>query len=214
MIPKFRTALNSRISGNRTSKPAANAGNHFPLTSARPSAPDPKTRPTEIRTTSEPRPSHVRTTSEPRPNHVQTTSKPHPKQWQKLREKWFLAEPAKRWVDTGLDLEGPSLRGASWIFETDSYNLLEFSDFPFPLQPPTPPPSQQTPRPSHPKKLDFGPFRLRFGPFRSVWVRLALFRVCFGSGSAPFRGVGWRRGGIGERGFCKGKEYHYLSSFE
>ena len=29
----------------------------------------------------------------------------------------------------------------------------------------------------------------------------------------PFRGVGWGRGGVGERGFCKGKEYHYLRPF-
>ena len=67
------------------------AGNRFLLTSARLSAPDPKTRPSHIRPTPEPHPNHVRTTSEPRPNHVRTTSKPHPKQWQKLREKWFLA---------------------------------------------------------------------------------------------------------------------------
>ena len=36
-------------------------------------------------------PKHVRATSEPHPNHIRTTSKPHQKQWQKLREKWFLA---------------------------------------------------------------------------------------------------------------------------
>ena len=49
--------------------------------------------------------------------------------------------------------------------------------------------------------------------FGSVWLRLAPFRVCSGSVSGPFRvrfgGVGWGRGGVGERGFCKGKEYHY-----
>ena len=28
------------------------------------------------------------------------------------------------------------------------------------------------------------------------------FRVCFGSVSGPFWGVGWGRGGVGERGFC------------
>ena len=39
-------------------------------------------------------------------------------------------------------------------------------------------------------------------PFGSVWLR-------FGSVSGPFRGVGWGRGEVGERGFCKGKEYHY-----
>ena len=54
----------------------------------------------------------------------------------------------------------------------------------------------------------FGPFRLRLAPCGSVWLRLAPFRVCFGSISGPFRGVGWGRGGVGERGFCKGKECH------
>ena len=55
---------------------------------------------------------------------------------------------------------------------------------------------------SHPRGLNFGPFPLRVAPFGSVWLR-------FGSVSGPFRGVGWGRGGVGERGFCKGKEYHY-----
>ena len=73
------------------------------------------------------------------------------------------------------------------------------SDFLFPLQPLTPPLPRQPPRPSHPQKLDFGPF----------WLRLAPFRVCFGSVSGPFWGVGWGQVGVGERGFCKGKEYHY-----
>ena len=58
------------------------------------------------------------------------------------------------------------------------------------------------------------PFGSVSAPFGSVWLRfgsvLAPFRVCFGSVSGPFRGVGWGRGGVGERGFCKGKEYHYL----
>ena len=76
---------------------AALAGNHFPLTTARLSAPDPKTSPSHIRTTSEPHPNHFRTTSEPhpnhvratsepRPNHIRTASEPYPKHWQKLRE--------------------------------------------------------------------------------------------------------------------------------
>ena len=61
------------------------------LNSARLSAPDLKTRPSHLRPMSEPPLNHVRTTSKPHPNHVQATSEPHPKQWQKLREKWFLA---------------------------------------------------------------------------------------------------------------------------
>ena len=55
--------------------------------------------------------------------------------------------------------------------------------------------------------VHFGSVWLRSGPFGSVW--LDPFRVCFGSVSGPFRRVGWGRGGVGERGFCKGKEYHY-----
>ena len=42
--------------------------------------------------------------------------------------------------------------------------------------------------------IHFGPFRVRFGPIRSA--------------SGESWGVGWGRGGVGERGFCKGKEYH------
>ena len=64
---------------------------------------------------------------------------------------------------------------------------------------PQPHPSRQTP-------LDFGPFRVCFGPFR---VRSGPFRVCFRSVSGPFRSVGWGRGGVGERGFWKGNDYHY-----
>ena len=52
-------------------------------------------------------------------------------------------------------------------------------------------------------RLRSAPFRLRLAPFQ---LRLAPFRVCFGSVSGPFRGVGWGRDGVGERGFCKGKE--------
>ena len=72
----------------------------------------------------------------------------------------------------------------------------------FPYNPP-PRPTPTNPRPSHPEKLDFGPFRLHLAPFRlrSVWLR-------FGSVSGPFRSAGWGGGGVGERGFCKGKEYH------
>ena len=40
---------------------------------------------------------------------------------------------------------------------------------------------------------------------------MGLFWVCFGSVSGPFRGVGWGRGEVGERGLCKGKEYHERS---
>ena len=77
----------------------------------------------------------------------------------------------------------------------------------FPYNPPPPQP-RQTARPT-PKSLisvHFGSVWLRFG---SIWLRLAPFRLRFGSVSGPFRGVGWGRGGFGERGFCKGKEYHY-----
>ena len=53
--------------------------------------------------------------------------------------------------------------------------------------------------------VNFGSVWLRSAPFGSVWLR-------FGSVPGPFRvrfgGVGWGRGGVGERGFCKGKEYH------
>ena len=69
----------------------------------------------------------------------------------------------------------------------------------------TPPPHpDKPPLPSHPRGLDFGPFRLRLAPFGSVWLRLGAFRVRFG----PISGV---LGGVGERGFCKGKEFHYPS---
>ena len=68
----------------------------------------------------------------------------------------------------------------------------------FPYNPPTPLP-RPTPRLSHPEKLDFSPFRLRFG---SVWLR-------FKSVSGPLRVRFGVLGGVGERGFCKGKEYHY-----
>ena len=79
----------------------------------------------------------------------------------------------------------------------------------FPYNPPHPPyPEGKPPTRPTPKSLisvHFGSVWLRFG---SVWLRLAPFQVCFRSVSGPFRGVGWDRGGVGERGFCKGKEYH------
>ena len=57
--------------------------------------------------------------------------------------------------------------------------------------------------------VHFGSVWLRSAPFGSV---SGLFRVCFGSVSGLFRvrfgSVGWGRGGVRERGFCKGKEYH------
>ena len=43
--------------------------------------------------------------------------------------------------------------------------------------------------------IHFGPFRVRFGPIRSV-----------SGGFLLSWSVGWGRGGVGERGFCKGKE--------
>ena len=39
--------------------------------------------------------------------------------------------------------------------------------------------------------------------------RFRTLRVCFGSVSGCWVGSGWGRGGVGERGFCKGKECHY-----
>ena len=78
---------------------------------------------------------------------------------------------------------------------------VSHSDFLFPLQP-HPAASQQAPWPSHPRELDSSPFRARFGSFARP------FRVRFGSVSGPFRSVGWGWGGVGERGFCKGKEKH------
>ena len=74
----------------------------------------------------------------------------------------------------------------------------------FPYNPHPPPPISTNP-PGRPTREDlipvhFGSVWLRSGPFGSV---SGLFRVRFG-------GVGWDRGGIGERGFCKGKEYHWV----
>ena len=69
------------------------------------------------------------------------------------------------------------------------------------------------PHPTHPDKppgcltleslisVHFGSVSVPFAAFGSVWVS-------FGSISGPFRGFGGGRGGVGERGFCKGKEYH------
>ena len=74
----------------------------------------------------------------------------------------------------------------------------------FPYNPPPPLPRKPPARPT-PKRLisvHFGSVWLRFG---SVWLCLAPFRVRFGS-------FWWGRGGVGEKGFCKGKEYHYPKS--
>ena len=66
--------------------------------------------------------------------------------------------------------------------------------FLFPYNPPTPP-APTNPPPVPPRKAEFCPISAPFGsvsaPFGSVWLRLAPFRVCFGSVSDPFRGVGW-----------------------
>ena len=64
--------------------------------------------------------------------------------------------------------------------------LTENSDFLFPLQPPRPFPNKP---PTFPPQRAW--FRSVSGPFRSV--------------SGESWGVGWGRGGVGERGFCKGK---------
>ena len=73
--------------------------------------------------------------------------------------------------------------------------------------PPLPIPTNPPGRPTREGLIlvHFGSVWLRSAPFGSVWLR-------FGSVPGPFRvrfgGVGWGRGGVGERGFCKGKEYH------
>ena len=74
----------------------------------------------------------------------------------------------------------------------------------FPLQPHPPPYPDKPPGCPTPESL----ISVHFG---SVWLCLAPFRVCFGSFSGPlkFRGVGWGRGGVRERGFRKGKEYSW-----
>ena len=62
------------------------------------------------------------------------------------------------------------------------------------------------PHPDKPPAVPFGAFRVRFGPFR---VRLGPFGSISGLFRVRFGSVGWGRGGVGERGICKGKEYHY-----
>ena len=71
----------------------------------------------------------------------------------------------------------------------------------FPYNPHPPPHPDSPPARPTPQSLisvHFGSVSVRFG---SVWLRFGsvsgLFRVCFGV-----------LGGVGERGFCKGKEYH------
>ena len=62
-----------------------------------------------------------------------------------------------------------------------------------------PPPPPSPPYPDNPPPTPESSILVRFGPF---WVR-------FGCISGPSWGVGSGRGGVVERGFCKGKEYHY-----
>ena len=101
---------------------------------------------------------------------------------------------------------GPSLSSSNRKTLEKCWKHSKLVIFFFPYNPPNPP-TPTNPPPVPPRKAWFlGPFRLRFG---SIWLRLALFRLCFGSVSGPFQGVGWGRVGVGERGFCKGKEYHY-----
>ena len=74
----------------------------------------------------------------------------------------------------------------------------------FPCNPPSPQADQPPPAVPPERAKFFGQFRLHFG---SVWLRFGSVSGPFSWG--PFRGVGWGRGGVGERGFCKGKDYHY-----
>ena len=48
---------------------------------------------------------------------------------------------------------------------------------------------------------------INFGPFRPVSVQFGPFRAASGDSW----GVGWGRGGVGERAFCKRQEYHYIT---
>ena len=64
-----------------------------------------------------------------------------------------------------------------------------------------------SPLPVCSQNVQFDPFRsvsVHFGPFRSVSVQFGPVWAAAGESW----GVGWGRGGVGERGFCKGKEYH------
>ena len=85
LLPYNSSSLDQTELSERDMKlPPHLAGNYFPLTSARLSAPDPKQ---NVRAASDPHPNHIRTTSKPHPNRIRTTSETR----QKLREKWFLA---------------------------------------------------------------------------------------------------------------------------
>ena len=94
----------------------------------------------------------------------------------------------------------------SWGFLEAPKIVIFF--FPYNPHPPPPIPTKPPGRPTREGLISvhFGSIWLRSGLFGSVWLR-------FGSLSGPFRvrfgGVGWGRGGVGERGYCKGKEYHY-----
>ena len=83
---------------------------------------------------------------------------------------------------------------------------IKIRDFLFPYNPPAPPHPDKPPGCPAPESLisvHFGSVSVCFG---SVWLRLALFRVCFGSVLRPFRGVGWGRGeGLGRGAFVREK---------
>ena len=98
------------------------------------------------------------------------------------------------------------LNKENWPF-SGSFCGFRIVIFFFPYNPHPPPPRQTPPAVPGSISVRFGSVWLRFG---SVWLRLALFRLRFGSVSGPFRVRFGVLGGVGERGFCKGKEYHYF----
>ena len=90
-------------------------------------------------------------------------------------------------------------------FPRNDASICYSSDFLFPLQPPHTPYPGKPPAHPTPKSL----ISVHFG---SVWLRLGSVWLRFGSVLGPFRVRFGVLGGVGERGFCKGNEYHYAIS--